>query len=212
MTLGILGATNKVVNTLEAEPHYENTHSSDDRALLQCAASGDAEAFGHLVREHHAAVISQIIAIVRDRDLADEVCQDTFLAAYQSLGDFRFQCKFSTWLISIARNKSVSALRSKLARLQREKSVFEARVTHWSLSAANQSDGEDLDDSIDHLQRCLGRLDPQQREVIERFYGGQESAEAIGRETGRSGSGIRMMLLRLRKILHRCMQTEISSS
>lgn len=79
--------------------------------LVHRAARGDLEAFEELVRSCQAQVYRVALVFVRDRGLAEDVTQETFLRAYRSLGGFRGDAKVTTWLCRIARNAAVDAVR-----------------------------------------------------------------------------------------------------
>lgn len=73
---------------------------------LTAARAGDASAFAELVREHHARVWRFILKQVHNPADAEELAQETFLAAWRGLGSFQGNSRFSTWLLGIALNLS----------------------------------------------------------------------------------------------------------
>ena len=76
----------------------------NDEALARRAAAGDRDAFALLVDRHQERVYRLALRLTRAPADAEEVLQDTFLRAYRSLGGFRGEAKFSTWLFRIATN------------------------------------------------------------------------------------------------------------
>jgi RNA polymerase sigma-70 factor, ECF subfamily len=80
---------------------------------LEAARRGDAGAFEELVRMFLPDVYRLAWHLVRDRQTAEDVAQETFLGAYRAIGRFRLGEKFSTWLFRIARNRSIDALRRR---------------------------------------------------------------------------------------------------
>ena len=85
---------------------------------VRAAIDGDLAAFEELVRTYQAAVWRFLKHLLGDRELAEDVTQETFLRVYQRLQSFRFDAKFSTWVFQIARNAGVDALRSRTRRLR----------------------------------------------------------------------------------------------
>jgi RNA polymerase sigma factor (sigma-70 family) len=79
--------------------------------LIEKVLQGDSTAFGQLVQKYQAFVFTIVIRIVKVREEAEEVAQDTFIKAYESLSSFRGDSKFSSWLYSIAYRKALDALR-----------------------------------------------------------------------------------------------------
>lgn len=84
-----------------------------DPRILDRARRGELAAFEQLVREYQADVYRFAWHLTRDRDLADDVTQDTFLRAFRFLGGFRGDRKFGSWLFSIARNCAMDAMRRR---------------------------------------------------------------------------------------------------
>lgn len=177
--------------------------------LVQRAQSGDRDAFCELVGRFHRRVLGMVLRMVGDRDLADEVAQEVFLAAYQSLEQFDQQSEFSTWLMGIAKNKSLSALRKRITRQKHEQNAAQQLTASMKLDYLENS----INDmpSIDLLRDCLGKLKPEHQQLLQRHYRDNETAQAIADELGRSGSGIRMLFMRLRQTLHECMQRSLES-
>jgi RNA polymerase sigma-70 factor (ECF subfamily) len=99
----------------------------EDEALVRRALEGDREAFGELADRHAAGVYHLALQMLRHPAEAEEVLQDTFLAAYKRLGTFRGESRFKTWLYQIATNHA----RMKLRRRRRAPETVE--LEEWSL-------------------------------------------------------------------------------
>jgi RNA polymerase sigma-70 factor, ECF subfamily len=139
-----------------------------DPQTVTRARAGDPRAFEGLVRAHQADVYRLALHLVRDPETAEDVTQEAFLLAYRSLGRFRGQSKFSTWLYRITRNCAVDAIRRRERRRRLERQgAPETFVPDPSLRAA--------------LAAAIDKLPPDLREafvVIEVF--GLPYAEAAG--------------------------------
>ncbi len=81
-----------------------------DRTLVDEAAAGDLDAFATLVRRYQTRLVNYALAIVRDTGEAEDVAQETFIRAYRSLGRFRGESSFKTWLYTIATNTARTSL------------------------------------------------------------------------------------------------------
>jgi RNA polymerase sigma-70 factor, ECF subfamily len=79
---------------------------STDARLVKRAARGDRDAFAELVALHRDRVWAIALRLCRDRDDAEDVLQETFLAAWRSLDRFGGRSEVTTWLYRIAVNKS----------------------------------------------------------------------------------------------------------
>ena len=85
----------------------------DDAALIRAAQRGDRDAFGMLISRHAPAVFGVTTRMLGTTADAEDVAQETFVAAYRALSGFQFDAKFSTWLYRIAVNKCTDALRAR---------------------------------------------------------------------------------------------------
>jgi RNA polymerase sigma-70 factor, ECF subfamily len=91
-----------------------------DRELVDRARTGDAEAFGLLVRRHQPRIHRLAVHMLRDRSDAEDVAQETFIRAYQALARFDGRSEPYTWFYRIAVNLSLNRIRSRKS----------SRVTH----------------------------------------------------------------------------------
>lgn len=82
-----------------------------DAQLLAAVAEGDDEAFAALYNAYSSSVFNYLIRLVHDRSLAEDLLQETFVAAWGGAGAFRRQSTVKTWLFRIAHNRAVSWLR-----------------------------------------------------------------------------------------------------
>jgi RNA polymerase sigma-70 factor (ECF subfamily) len=97
----------------------------DERELIERSQAGDGEAFGVLVERYKSKVFGLAYGFTRDRALADDLAQEVFIKAYLSLGRFKAESGFGTWLYRIAVNHIKDYLR-KNKRRQKEISLEEA--------------------------------------------------------------------------------------
>jgi len=89
------------------------TAFSDESGLIASARTGDATAFTELVNRYERKIFRLAKHITQNKEDAEDVLQDSFLKAYQHLGDFQEQSKFYTWLVRIAVNESLMRLRKR---------------------------------------------------------------------------------------------------
>lgn len=82
-----------------------------EASLIARAQGGDMEAFEALVAQHKDRVFSLALRLTRSEADAAEITQDTFLAAYQHLNDFRQDAAFGSWVHRIAANNALMRLR-----------------------------------------------------------------------------------------------------
>jgi RNA polymerase sigma-70 factor (ECF subfamily) len=87
--------------------------AQDDASLVRAAQRGDRDAFSGLVARHARAVLSVTTRMLGPSGDAEDLAQETFVAAFKALPGFQFDSKFSTWLYRIAVNKCTDSLRSR---------------------------------------------------------------------------------------------------
>ncbi len=87
--------------------------------LVARACEGDQEAFRLIFERYSRPLISFVYDQVGDRDLAEELTQETFVRAYRSLRTLREETKLSTWLFGIAKNVARESLRARQRTNQR---------------------------------------------------------------------------------------------
>ncbi|MEK6233479.1 MAG: sigma-70 family RNA polymerase sigma factor [Planctomycetales bacterium] len=108
---------------------------NDEAAVIAKVKQGEADAFRELVDRHGDRLFCFIRNLVADAHQAEDLAQETFLAAYRNIGVFYTrQGKFSTWLLTIARNKCFTALkRRRTVSLSAESDPADARTPEKEL-------------------------------------------------------------------------------
>jgi RNA polymerase sigma-70 factor (ECF subfamily) len=135
--------------------------AADDLALVSAAQRGDREAFGVLVSRHAASILSVTTRMLGQSADAEDVAQDTFVAAYKGLADFKAGSKFSTWLYRIAVNKCTDALRARRHDTVSLDATVDESATSWEPADDETPDWEleqaelawELDAAIQALPR-----------------------------------------------------------
>ena len=95
--------------------------ASEDATLVHASKTGDVAAFEQLVKRYDSKLLRIAQHVTHNREDAQDAVQEAFLKAFQKLGQFQENSKFSTWLIRITINQSLMKLRKQ--RRQREVSI-----------------------------------------------------------------------------------------
>ncbi len=82
-----------------------------DQELVERSIDGDEGAFNELINRYKRGVFTLIIRMVRNREVANDLSQDTFVKLYASLSSYNPKYKFSSWLFKIANNLTIDFLR-----------------------------------------------------------------------------------------------------
>jgi len=135
---------------------------TEDELILK-ARSGDEAAFKELVETHQDRIFNTAIGFLHNREDAEDIAQEVFMAVHQSIGGFHGTSKLSTWLYRITVTKSLDFLRRKkrkkrfavilrLGDLQDDKPGYEpADFIHPGITFENQERAAVLFKAIDRL-------------------------------------------------------------
>lgn len=178
---------------------FVEMESTDSPALVEQARRGNAEAFCQLCRIHGTRLMRQAVALCGNSTQAEDLTQETLVAAWRGLHRYNGQCRFFTWLCAILLNRhrrSVSRQRVlSFAFLRRhEQAATEAALEQWPDDSSAPDQCTVASDEASCLRRCLARLAPKHREVIHlRFYV-EDSLEGIAAAMGCSVGTVKSRL------------------
>lgn len=166
-----------------------------DVELAQLAMAGDTAAFGELARRHGSAVRALLRRMGADPALADDLAQDAFLAAFESITDFRGEGSFAGWVKRIA-------ARLYIKRWKRRAQLDPAP------DGPEQADDDRADGAAESrldLDEALKALTPAERLCVSLCYGAglshAEAAEATNAPLGTVKSHVKRGLDKLRRRL-----------
>ena len=181
--------------------------AATDTELVHGAIAGSERAFQDLVRRYERSVLALMRRMVRNSSRAEELAQDTFVKAFTRLHTWDAGRRFSTWLLTIARNVAIDELRRRAG---------EARV----FGDSKASDGTDVPDvrtatpiqlaeraelsSV--LDRAIGQLRAEHRELVVLRYEHELEIEEIATITGLPAGTVKSSLHRARKELAACLR------
>jgi RNA polymerase sigma-70 factor (ECF subfamily) len=92
---------------------FAATIEDPDARFVADAKAGDLEAFEKLIRRHSSTLYRALMAILGNQEEAQDAMQEALLSAFKHIGGFQGRSKFSTWLVSIARNTALQRLRNR---------------------------------------------------------------------------------------------------
>jgi RNA polymerase sigma-70 factor, ECF subfamily len=172
---------------------------ADEQVIVRVLA-GDRNAYALLVDKYKDRVFSLVLGIVRQRELAEEVAQDIFVKAYQSLGKFRKESGFSTWIYRIAYNTAISEARKK------KNLVYNSQLTE-NMGSDNSDNIMEKPEEVRQkmLEKALKALVPEENLLVTLYYFEDKSVEEISLSTGLSQSNVKVKLFRLRNKLKETM-------
>jgi RNA polymerase sigma-70 factor (ECF subfamily) len=154
--------------------HPGDLHQKSDQEVVALAKQGSDVAFRELVRRYERPVFSLLFRMVRNRELAEDLAQETFIKVLNAVHSYRPEFKFSSWVFKIANNAAIDHLRKReLDTLSLEGSphaetpeMIEAtalQIGERSESALEEVENRELGRSI---EAAIDRLRPEYRSCI----------------------------------------------
>jgi RNA polymerase sigma-70 factor (ECF subfamily) len=169
-----------------------------DQALLRQIAQGDTQALEELYQRHGRALLSYLIGQIGSPAAAEDLLQEVMLAVWQGAPQFRAESKVTTWLLSIAHHRAVTA---------RQRLPSAEGLLHENIAAESAGPPEMLERQADRVrvQAALQQLPPDQRAVLELIFyhdlSGPEAAEVLGVSIGTVKSRLHRAKTRLGRLL-----------
>ena len=145
-----------------------------DKDVIEHARAGRESAFRELIRRYERPVFSVIYRMVRDRELSEDLAQDTFIKVLNALDRYDPSYKFSSWIFKIAHNTTVDHLRKKeldtlsLHGSPHARTEEQAEATSFT-PASRSIDPEQYAESQEigaEIEDAIAALRPQYREAI----------------------------------------------
>jgi RNA polymerase sigma-70 factor, ECF subfamily len=193
-----------VVNRANPPEAYDAGRTQSREALLRACASGDRTALHSLYVETAPQLFGLALRILRRRELAEEIAQDSFLLAWRNAHTFDpGRGAAMAWLARIVRNRCIDVVRQR----GRETQLDEASIEDWEDPVSSPADLAALSHDARRLKGCLDDLEEGPRKVIELvYYEGmtyEEAAGHVGVPLGTAKGWVRRSLTRLRACMER---------
>jgi RNA polymerase sigma-70 factor (ECF subfamily) len=183
------------------------TELSDEQAILQVLA-GQTQVYGLLVQRYESSVRATLRVRLPNAHEAEDLSQETFLLAYEKLGDFELDSSFGAWLRGIGINLLRNHLRKSKAiavggNAELEQLVNDHIEQHFSESnEAPQLEG---------LRDCLTKLNDKMRVLLTEHYGLGKSLSELCKTYNDKHSAMTMRLFRVRQKLKACVEKSMGN-
>lgn len=171
-------------------------HTESDDELVKRIAGGERLAMKVLFSRHQTRVYRFALRLLRDETMAEDVTGDVFMDLWRQAGRFEGRASVTTWLLTIARNKSYSALRKR-----RDAGLDD----DFAESIEDEADDPEIvlqkQDKGLAIRACLARLSREHAEVIDLVYYHESSVEEVARIVGIPENTVKTRLFHARKNL-----------
>lgn len=168
-----------------------------DKYYIEHVLRGDINAFTYLVDEYKGMVYTIALRMLKNSEDAEELAQDTFVKAFNSLKNFKFESKFSTWLYRITYNGAISKLRKKQIEVYNVEDTIlpDSEV----VSAYNAINELTRNEQKKYINETIEKLKEDDALIITLYYLQENTIEEICEITGLTLSNIKVKLHRARK-------------
>jgi len=170
--------------------------TTSDEALIARIAGGDRLAMQVLFARHHVRVYRFVLRLVRNQATAEDLISEVFLDIWRQAGKFEGRSAVTTWMLSIARFKALSALRRR-----QEDELDDEMAERIEDQADDPETALAKKDKGTVLRQCLTGLSAEHREVIDLVYYHEKSVEEVAEIVGIPEATVKTRMFYARKKL-----------
>ncbi|MFM9988715.1 MAG: RNA polymerase sigma factor [Flavobacterium sp.] len=169
----------------------------NDQYYINQIIEGNSNAFAVLVDRYKDLVFTLSYKMVKNREEAEEISQDTFIKIFKSLNKFKGESKFSTWVYKITYNTCLDRLKKN----KKENSVvyIEDFSEHQVKAIETVFDTIDEKERNQRIQDCLLLLPSEDAFLLTLYYFDDQSIEEIAKVVDSNANNIKVKLFRSRK-------------
>ncbi|MCG9881409.1 MAG: sigma-70 family RNA polymerase sigma factor [Bacteroidia bacterium] len=163
-----------------------NLQKISDHELVKLYQSGTQAALEELIKRHKRSIFSAIYLLVRDRPLAEDIFQETFIKIIHTLrsGNYNEEGKFVGWAVRVGRNLTIDYLR----KIKRDVTITDSEgngIFDYLIIAEESKEDKIMKlQSESEIKQLIKRLPEEQREVLIMRHWGDMSFKEIADKTG----------------------------
>lgn len=188
---------------------------SDDNILINKALAGDQTAYEKLMKKYYQLIYNLIFRMISRKEDVEDLTQEAFIKAFNSLQNFDRQFAFSTWLFKIATNNAIDYLRKKKLNtfsidreIESEESDFKFEIP----DVENKPDRVIIEDERKKiLDEAIESLPPKYKEVILLRHKMDKEYEEIAKELKLPLGTVKAHIFRGRELLNKFLKDKIKN-
>jgi RNA polymerase sigma-70 factor (ECF subfamily) len=181
------------------------TAAAADAELVVRALSGREDGFEELVRRYQRPIVAYVYRMVGDYDAALDLAQEVFIRVYNSLGRYRAEFKFSTWIYRIAHNAAIDHLRRVGASRTEEMTVEGEGGSSFEKPLASKAPSPEQEtergERRAEIEEVVAQLTPAYRELIVLRHSHDLSYDEIAEVTGLPLGTVKNRIFRAREAM-----------
>jgi len=178
-----------------------------DEDLINKVIKGENNAYAILVDRYKHMVYTLALKIVKNREDAEEVAQDSFIKAYNALNDFKGESKFSTWLYKIAYYRSLDYLKKN--KRQVETTAIDISEEYNIASMDDALDRMEVKERTEIIKHAIEKLPAADAVLITLYYFETLSMNEISKVMEIPANTIKVRLFRGRKRLAKILENNL---
>ncbi len=198
------GLTASFVYTIEAMNEKDEVEICTE-LLVEDTLSGELDKFGDLVDLYQSDVERVVVKILRNPREKDDWVQQTFVKAYEHLGELKNPVRFGPWVKSIARNLILNHLKSAALHKQHLRLYRD----HLALIYADRGPDRYEDERSELLEQCRGKISDDANLALDLRYREGLSMSNIAEKMGKSVQATEKLLSRVRMSLRDCVEANL---
>jgi len=172
---------------------------------MYCEGYNMHKSFKDIILTYQARIRAYIAGLGVPIESVDDIAQEVFIQYYNSIHEKPEDTHILPWLKGIAKNISLNYFRSR-----KRRSYHHTKAAEMLVSVKNDlEDQHERHDISNALHECLQELAPKSKMVLFLRYNNGLKSHKIGEKIGATGKAIRMSLVRIRKILKKCIERKI---
>ena len=177
--------------------------ATSDEVLIGRIAGGDRLAMQVLFARHHVRVFRFVVRLVKNESPAEDLISDVFLDVWRQAGRFEGRSAVSTWLLSIARFKALSALRRRP-----DEELDEDTAGAIEDPSDDPEVALEKKDKSALIRKCLSGLSAEHREIVDLVYYHEKSVEEVAEIVGIPENTVKTRMFYARKKLAELLKAE----
>ncbi len=176
---------------------------------VRAVRRGERDRFAAVIQACHVPVRALVSALVHDRDDADDLAQQTFVFAFQHLGEYQTGTNFLAWLKAIARNNVLDYLKRRGQQRANQDRCLREEIAR---RAGDLFRPEEIDPRLEMLRHCVQGLDSRQRVLLRQAHDRTFPLEELARRLQRSAAALRKQISRLYEALRQCIDRRLGGA
>lgn len=165
-----------------------------DKELISEVLKGNVDDFSIIINKYEITILHIIYNMIKDKEAAEDLTQETFITAYNKLYMYNSDYKFSNWIIQIAKNKTIDYIR-------KYNRVYEANIDDYNNIQSRDESPEqtaEFKETKRMIEVFISTLDSSEKMILNLRYAGEKSFVDIGEILNMNESAVKRKYYKIR--------------